>query len=72
MNKNLTPMVRWVPLLMLEGADLEPGISTSFYECLSGNYATSSEAMAAAQAVADQRPDAIGCAAKRMEVPHGA
>lgn len=71
MNKNLTPMVRWVPLLMLEGPDLEPGISTSCYECLSGTYATSSEAMAAAQAVADQRPDAIGCAAKRTEVPHG-
>lgn len=72
MNKILTPTVRWVPLLMLAGPDLEPGFSTSSYECLPGGYATSAEAMHAAQAVADQRPDAIGCAAKRMEVPHGA
>ena len=72
MKSNLpTISVRWIPLLMLEGPDLEPGISTSSYERLSGSYATSSEAMAAAQAVVDQRPDAIGCAAKRMEVPHG-
>lgn len=71
MNKILTPTVRWVPLLMLAGPDLEPGFSTSSYERLSGSYATSSEAMAAAQVVADQRPDSIGCAAKRMEVPHG-
>lgn len=72
MNKILTPMVRWVPVLMLEGPDLEPGISTSFYERLPGSFATSGEAMAAAYAVISQRPDAIGYSAKRVEVPHGA
>lgn len=68
MNKKLTTIsARWVPVLMLEGTDLEPGISTSFYERLPGSFATSSEAMAAAAAAIVQRPDAIGYSAKRVE-----
>lgn len=70
MSKNAT-IVRWVPVLMLEGPDLELSITTSFYERLPGSFATSSEAIDAAQAAMEQRPDAIGCSAKRLEVPHG-
>ena len=66
MSKN-TSIVRWVPVLMLEGPDLEPGITTSFYERLPGSFTTSSEAMDAARAVAAQRADAIGYSTKRME-----
>lgn len=62
--------IRWIPLLILEGPDLEPGISTSFYERLPGSFATSTEAMDAAEAALRKRPDAIGYSAKRVEVSH--
>lgn len=66
MSKN-TSTVCWVPVLMLEGPDLEPGISTSFYERLPGSFATSTEAMTAARSAINVRPDAIGYYAKRLE-----
>ena len=72
MNKtNCTTTARWAPLLILEGPDLEPGISTSFCERLPGLFHTSSEAMAAAHAAMGNRPDALSYCAKRMEVPNG-
>ena len=66
-----TTTARWVPVLMLEGPDLEPGISTSFYERLPGLFCTSSEAMAAAHAAMGKRPDALSYCAKRVEVSYG-
>ncbi|MEG0052863.1 MAG: hypothetical protein RR928_16310 [Comamonas sp.] len=68
---NTPPAIRWMALLILEGPCLEPGISTSFYERLPGSFHTADEAMDVAQDAADKHPDAIGCSAKRMEVPHG-
>ena len=64
--------IRWIPLLILEGPDLEPGISTSFCERLPGSFTTSTEAMDAAEAALCKRPDAISYGAKRVEVPHAA
>lgn len=62
-------MVRWIPLLILEGQELEPGLSSSVYERLPGSFATSTEAMGAAEAALRKHPDAIGYSAKRVEVP---
>ena len=64
--------VRWIPVLMLEGPDLEPSISTSFYERLPGSFGTSGEAMQAAEAAARHRPEALGFSVKRLEVSHAA
>ena len=73
MNTNLTATpARWVPLLVLAGYDLEPGISTGFYERLPGCFRNPGEAMDAAEQAARQRPDAIGCSAKRVEVRNAA
>lgn len=68
---NFTPKARWVPALMLEGPDLDPGITTTFYERLPGSFDTAAEAMAAAWSALCKRPDAIGYYARRVEVPHG-
>jgi len=63
--------VQWVPVLVLEGAPLPDGITTSYLERLPGVFDTPSQAMYAAQAALSLRPDAIGYSAKRLEVPHG-
>lgn len=60
---------QWVPCLLLEGLPTACGITTSYAERLPALYDTPAQAMAAAEAAANQRPDAIGCSAKRVEVP---
>ena len=60
---------QWAPCLLLEGQPTVCGITTSDYERLPGLYDTSAQAMAEAEAAIQQRPDAIGISAKRVEVP---
>lgn len=62
--------IRWVPVLVLEGLDLEPGISTTFYERLSGSVETAAEAMATAREALRKRPDALSFGAKPAEPGH--
>lgn len=59
--------IRWIPLLILEGPGLEPGITTSVYERLPGSFCKAGEAMDAAEKVADQRLGAVDYSAKRVE-----
>lgn len=70
MSQNSITTVRWVPVLVLEGAPLPDGIATSYLERLPGAFDTPSQAMDAAQAALRLRPDAMSYSAKRLEVPH--
>lgn len=63
-----TTKEQWMPCLLLEGQPTACGIPTSNAERLPGLYDTSAQAMAAAEVVAHQRPDAVGISAKRVEV----
>jgi hypothetical protein len=65
-----TTVTRWAPCLVLEGAPLPDGITTSYLERLPGLYDTAAQAMAAAGAAIRTRPDAIGYSAKQLEVRH--
>jgi len=55
-----TTKAQWAPCLMLE--------CSVYPERLPGLYDTPAQAMAAAEAVIDQRPEAIGISVKRLEV----
>ena len=65
----------WVACLLIEGASLPDGMTTSRTERLPGDYRTPADAMDAAMAAIELRPDAIGVTAKRRmvdkEVAHG-
>ena len=56
----------WVACLLLEGAELPDGMTTSRTERLPGAYQTPADAMDAAMAAIELRPDAIGVTAKRV------
>ena len=60
----------WVACLLIEGAALPDGMTTSRTERLPGAYQTPADVMDAAMAAIELRPDAIGVTAKR--VPGGA
>lgn len=63
-----TKKVQWLPFLDLMGELLPDGTTASYQELLPGSFATSAQAMAAAVAAIDQRPEAIGISVKRVEV----
>lgn len=65
---NQMAKTQWIPCLLLQGKPLPDGITTGYPERLPGFYDTPSQAMAAAKMAIYQRPDAIGCTAKRVEV----
>ncbi|UUE92490.1 hypothetical protein [Comamonas thiooxydans] len=65
---NTSSKVQWFPFLDLQGEPLPDGATASYQELLPGSFDTSAQAMAAAVAAIDQRPEAIGISVKRVEV----
>jgi hypothetical protein len=59
-------VVRWVPVLHIEGAPSPGRIDTSTFERLPGTFLTPGEAMAVSKAALDHRADAIGVSAQRV------
>lgn len=60
--------VVWEAFLMVESVSSPSGMTT---EPLSRVFASSGEAMEAAEKLAQMRPEVMGCSVKRVEVAHG-
>ncbi|WP_338497610.1 hypothetical protein [Delftia tsuruhatensis] len=63
--------IRWISCVVLQGELTASGLLSSYIEHLPGNFATSAEALAAAEKFAHERQDVIGCSAKRTEAFYG-
>ena len=64
-----TTKTKWAPCLLVQWHPMLGGISTTCTKRLPGAFDTPREAMEAAEKLSRQHPEAIGCSAKRVEVP---